>query len=236
VCVARNGTAVAGRRARRADGDVVRNRRRRRARPGCCRRPARNCDVAGRRRAVWTGRPYAHTLAMGAPDGLDGPLEDVNQGEGIAGIERRQVDLGVTSRGVHANGFGDGGQGYSLQERRAALSAASGRVRSPALRPTSPRRKMLPFQFMSASPPRKVRGIAVHVRMEPGQTLPFFTPLGTPTVLAPAREWIELPPPEKEGSAATWTRGGVRVDARDGECQHPESGKDQDWDSRVEQT
>lgn len=43
-----------------------------------------------------------HALAMGAPEGLDGSLEDVDQGEGVAGIQRRQVDLGVASGGLHA--------------------------------------------------------------------------------------------------------------------------------------
>jgi hypothetical protein len=33
-----------------------------------------------------------HAVAVGAPDGGDGALEDLGEGEGVAGVERRQLD------------------------------------------------------------------------------------------------------------------------------------------------
>ena len=143
------------------------------------------------------------------------------------------VDLpaqeGLTIRSLRQDGAG---RGFTPHGRSRA-------VRGPCRR--DPRQYAAPLRDASSplsvpfSLPKKAPLLAGYVRSGPGELLPFLTPLGTATVLALARKWIELPPPEKEGPAATWTRSAAHVDARDSECKHPEDGKNQKWDARIGQ-
>ncbi len=79
-------------------------------RPRCAGDPSEELVVVGRgadvvlaRRRGSTARGIAkreqlgHAIAVGAPERGDGALEDVGEGERVAGIQRRQVDLGVAA-------------------------------------------------------------------------------------------------------------------------------------------
>ena len=57
----------------------------------------RRTAVAGIARGRAELEKIGHAIAVRAPDGGDGALEDVDPGKRVSGVERREVDLGVAA-------------------------------------------------------------------------------------------------------------------------------------------
>ena len=63
---------------------------------------------------------------MGAPDGVDGAFEDADEGEGVAGVEGREMDLGAagSSCGLLGIEVDDAGEDVALDELRLRRAAS----------------------------------------------------------------------------------------------------------------